>query len=116
MSNVPEGAQLSDDGHWWWDGQQWQQVTDEGAEHSGAPAASSASAAGTEQSGAPAAGDERATARVEQGMPASLEDLTDEHRQQYMAEPTVTVEAVDVDEVEVLAMQDAGQGSGEVMA
>ena len=26
MSNVPEGAQLSDDGQWWWDGQQWQLV------------------------------------------------------------------------------------------
>jgi hypothetical protein len=26
MSNVPEGAQLSDDGHWWWDGSAWQTV------------------------------------------------------------------------------------------
>ena len=26
MSNVPEGAQLSDDGQWWWDGEQWQSV------------------------------------------------------------------------------------------
>jgi hypothetical protein len=26
MSNVPPGAQLSDDGQWWWDGTQWQPV------------------------------------------------------------------------------------------
>jgi hypothetical protein len=24
--NVPEGAQLSDDGYYWWDGAQWQPV------------------------------------------------------------------------------------------
>ena len=27
MSNVPEGAQLSEDGQWWWDGSQWQSVS-----------------------------------------------------------------------------------------
>lgn len=26
MSNVPEGAQLSEDGQWWWDGENWQPV------------------------------------------------------------------------------------------
>ena len=26
MSNVPEGAQLSDDQQWWWDGENWQPV------------------------------------------------------------------------------------------
>lgn len=26
MSNVPEGAQLSEDGQYWWDGENWQQV------------------------------------------------------------------------------------------
>lgn len=26
MSNVPEGAQLSEDGHYWWDGTDWQPV------------------------------------------------------------------------------------------
>ncbi|HEY7628167.1 MAG TPA: hypothetical protein VH761_13920 [Ilumatobacteraceae bacterium] len=35
MSNVPEGAQLSEDGQWWWDGQQWQAV--EGGSGGAAP-------------------------------------------------------------------------------
>lgn len=26
MSNVPEGAQRSEDGHYWWDGSNWQPV------------------------------------------------------------------------------------------
>jgi hypothetical protein len=26
MTGVPAGAQLSEDGQWWWDGSQWQQV------------------------------------------------------------------------------------------
>jgi hypothetical protein len=26
MSNVPEGAQLSEDGQYWWDGENWQAV------------------------------------------------------------------------------------------
>lgn len=26
MSDMPEGAQLSDDGHYWWDGENWQLV------------------------------------------------------------------------------------------
>ena len=26
MSNVPEGAQVSDDGRYWWDGENWQAV------------------------------------------------------------------------------------------
>jgi hypothetical protein len=33
MSNVPEGAQLSDDGQWWWDGSNWQPV--EGGDQGG---------------------------------------------------------------------------------
>jgi hypothetical protein len=90
MSRAPEGAQLSEDGRWWWDEQQWQPVTDESAEQGAA------------------GGDERQVARVEQGLPASLEAITDEQRKQFMAEPAVTVEAVDTDHVEVLAMQGAG--------
>ena len=26
MPDMPEGAQLSEDGQWWWDGTEWQQV------------------------------------------------------------------------------------------
>ena len=88
MAEVPEGAQLSDDGQWWWDGQDWQPVPQ---------------------------GDDRTAARVEQGMPAALTDLTDDHRQGFLNEPTVEEEAVDADEVEVLAMQDSGN-SGEALA
>jgi hypothetical protein len=45
MSNVPEGAQMSDDGQWWWDGSNWQAV--EGGGSSG----SSSSSSSTGQSG-----------------------------------------------------------------
>jgi hypothetical protein len=48
-------------------------------------------------------------------MPAALTDLTDDHRQGFLGEPTIEEEAVDADEVEVLAMQDSGN-SGEAMA
>jgi hypothetical protein len=41
MTNVPEGAQLSDDGYYWWDGGQWQAVesgpTDGGLPPGGVP-------------------------------------------------------------------------------
>jgi hypothetical protein len=30
MSDVPEGAQLSEDGRWWWDGSQWVAIGDGG--------------------------------------------------------------------------------------
>jgi hypothetical protein len=30
MSNVPEGATLSEDGYYWWDGSQWQPVQHDG--------------------------------------------------------------------------------------
>ena len=94
MTEAPEGAQLSDDGQWWWDGQDWQPVP---------------------QGDVPQSGDDRTAARVEQGMPAALTDLTDDHRQGFLNEPTIEEEAVDADEVEVLAMQDSGN-SGEALA
>jgi len=92
MSNVPEGAQLSDDGKFWWNGEEWKQVDEGGA-------------AGGEDG-------ERAAARVAQGLPPSLEDVTAEQRQNFMGEPTITVEPEDQDEVEVLAMQDTGGEDG----
>ena len=36
MSNVPEGAQVSDDGQWWWDGENWQAVEQAQSYDSGA--------------------------------------------------------------------------------
>jgi hypothetical protein len=35
MSDMPEGAQLSEDGQWWWDGSEWQPVPGEGGEGGG---------------------------------------------------------------------------------
>ena len=35
MSNVPDGAQLSDDGNYWWDGNQWQPVNPSGGVDAG---------------------------------------------------------------------------------
>ncbi len=49
MTQVPSGAQLSDDGQWWWDGSQWQPVPAPGAAAPAAaadPAAAPAQAAG----------------------------------------------------------------------
>ena len=48
MSNVPEGAQVSDDGQWWWDGENWKAV------EGGATSDSSSSAGGASQTGQPA--------------------------------------------------------------
>jgi hypothetical protein len=42
MSNVPDGAPLSEDGQWWWDGNDWQPID-------GQPQSSSAES-GSEQS------------------------------------------------------------------
>ncbi len=35
MADVPEGAQLSEDGQWWWDGEQWQPVGGASSETAG---------------------------------------------------------------------------------
>jgi hypothetical protein len=74
MTDVPEGALRSDDGSWWWDdtAQQWRSV--DGAAGSGG-------------------GDgDRAAARVAAGLPPSLDDLTADQRDQYLAEPTAESE------------------------
>ena len=91
MANIPEGALRSDDGHYWWDGENWQPV-DENA------------AAGD--------GDERVTARLANGYPASADDLTDEQKRALLGEPTIVEEALAHEEVEVVAMDDAGHGDG----
>ena len=38
MPNVPDGAQLSDDGQWWWDGSNWQPVSGDGGGNTGTAA------------------------------------------------------------------------------
>jgi hypothetical protein len=38
MSNVPDGAQISDDGQWWWDGENWQPIDVGGQADAGSPA------------------------------------------------------------------------------
>ncbi len=98
VSNVPDGAQHSDDGRWWWDGENWQPVT--------------------HGDGAAARGDggERAAARAALGLPASFEELSDEQRKQFLGEPTVVVEPVEADETEVLPMPDSTNGGGEARA
>ena len=99
MTSIPADAPRSEDGNFWWDGQQWQPVSKEG---------------GGDTSGGDSG--DRAAARVAQGLPASLNDLTDEHRQGHLGEPTVEVEAVDAEQGEVLAMQDTANGGGEATA
>jgi hypothetical protein len=97
MANVPEGAQLSEDGRWWWDGQQWQPVEDGDAGHGAAPADPVAVNDGVSDP-------ERAAARVAAGLPASLHDLTDEQRAPYVQRTTGTeslaYDVVDVPEIE----------------
>jgi hypothetical protein len=54
MSNVPEGAQLSEDGQWWWDdaNQAWKSVSGEsGGGATPAPATGEAPAAGGGEAG-----------------------------------------------------------------
>jgi hypothetical protein len=53
MSTPPEGAQLSPDGQYWWDGNEWQPTGGDAAGSSGSAAAAAGSGAGG--SGAPAA-------------------------------------------------------------
>jgi hypothetical protein len=117
MTDVPEGARLSDDGHWWWDeaGQQWQPV--QGSAAATEAHASSDGDAASVDAGAAGGGDgDRAAARVAAGLPASLHEVTDDQRAQYLAEPQVAVEAVDHEEVEAVAMEDSGSGDSEVVA
>lgn len=101
MSSAPEGAQLSDDGQWWWDGEAWQPVS---------PPSSDSDAASGESSAVE--GDDRAQARAAQGLPQSVEELDDDQRGQLVSEPIVSVELVDSDQVEVLAMAEGDEDGG----
>jgi hypothetical protein len=95
MANIPEGALRSDDGHYWWDGTQWQLIDENAAVDTG---------------------DERVTARLANGYPASADDLTDEQKQALLGAPAIVAEPLAHEEVEVVAMEDSGHGDGEAMA
>jgi hypothetical protein len=94
MANIPEGAQRSPDGHYWWDGTAWQLVDG--------------------SVGAESGDSERVAARIAAGYPASAEHLTDDQKKTLLGEPTVAVEAMSHDQVEVAVMD--GHGDGEATA
>jgi len=48
MSNVPEGAQVSDDGNYWWDGNQWQPVDQSQGQYSSAQPPDQSQASGAQ--------------------------------------------------------------------
>jgi hypothetical protein len=97
MANIPEGALRSDDGHYWWDGSQWQLI-ENGADAAGA--------SGTDS--------ERAAARVAAGYPVSAEHLTDDQKKTLLGEPAVAVMAMSHDETDIPVME--GHENGEGMA
>jgi hypothetical protein len=97
MTQVPPGAQRSDDGNYWWDGSQWQPVPGGAAD----PAA-----AGTSP---------QAAERAAQALPQSPQELSATQLPQYLSEPTVHVAVVDADQTEVPAMQETGS-NGQAMA
>jgi hypothetical protein len=96
MANVPEDAQRSPDGHYWWDGAKWQLIDD-------------GTASGTTSS-TDSGDSERAAARVAAGYPASAEHLTDDQKKTLLGEPTAAVEAISHDEVEVAVMDSHANG------
>jgi hypothetical protein len=132
VGNIPEGAQRSEDGHWWWDdqGQEWKAVdqADQAGQQNGAADPNQAATAPNQSTGADgaAAADggaaagtsdpERAAARQSMGLPANNVDATDEQRQPYLGQAQVEVHPVEADQVEVVAMADSGSGNGESVA
>lgn len=122
MTDVPEGARLSDDGQWWWDesAQQWQPVQG-AASASGSSGTGGSDAQGGEGSGgdggASSGGGDggQAAARVAAGLPAALTEITDDQRAAYIGEAQVSAEPEELETVETLAMNDSGE-NGEAMA
>jgi hypothetical protein len=70
----------------------------------------------TDQTSASGNQGDRAAARAALGLPDSIDQLTDEQRAKYIGQPTAEVTAENVEQAEVVAMQDSGDGSGEVVA
>lgn len=106
MSNVPDGAQLSEDGQWWWDGTQWQAV--EGG--SGTPPESGSSP------GAPADSNAEVTAEELQpvndtGTEPGDENQLDERKKPYF-EPDYDGAADDTSYAEQAETMDDSQATG----
>lgn len=85
MSEIPDDAPRSDDGRWWWDGEQWQPVDAE------------------------AASDERAAAKMSIGA-QSIDEVSDPS--QYMTEVSTGVEQESGGTVEVLAFNENDDSDG----
>jgi len=93
MTSIPENAQRSEDGHWWWDEtqQQWQPVA--GAAVSAATAAASTAASTAPAGGAdPAASATYAEAQGEIPVSMSQIELTDQEISEIMQRAGVTEE------------------------
>lgn len=87
MAVQPPGAQVSEDGHYWWDeqAQQWQPVED------GAASTASSSAAASGSDGEPAAGDSaQADASIEGACLTS--DLADAEIEQILTAAGASLE------------------------
>jgi hypothetical protein len=117
MPTPPEGAQRSDDGHYWWDESAgaWQTVDDTPAAGSGAaaPAAgSTASAAGSTASADPAAGGNEWPPA---GYPADPAEWTQEQLQYWFGNTQDASEdhALGGDMVNVVAIADLEGNSNE---
>lgn len=93
MTQIPQGARRSDDGHYWWDevAGEWKLV-EQGEPAAGAAAGDAAGVAGS--AGATVPGDPRVEARVAAGIPAERHAATDEQRAQYIGESTIGHESL----------------------
>ena len=91
MSVMPDGAPLSEDGNWWWDGEAWQAVPT--ADSAAAPPEAAAAPGG--ESGWPPA-----------GYPEDPEQWTDEQKQYWFGGAYDASEDFDVQEPEQVAVLD----------
>lgn len=85
MPDIPDDAPRSDDGRWWWDGEQWQPVD------------------------ADAASDERTAAKMNIGA-ESIDDVSDPS--QFMTDAATGVEQESSGTVEVLAFNESDDSDG----
>ncbi|MEO8267202.1 MAG: hypothetical protein ABI706_16995 [Ilumatobacteraceae bacterium] len=101
MSNVPEGAQLSEDGQYWWDGENWQLV--EGANDN-------ANAGGNDNTGGEVSAEEL-TPVNDSGVEPGDESLIDERLKPYF-EPNYDAVEDDYSYAEQDEVLDDSQATG----